>query len=76
VEFHVLCFFFLLPIFTSFFYSVQFAPLDFPEAIDRFIRHWKLSLILLMESELSLNLIMFAATNRERGEYLHCYFGA
>jgi hypothetical protein len=30
--------FFVIPIFTSFF-SVQFAPLDFLEAIDRFIRH-------------------------------------
>ncbi|KAL6614137.1 hypothetical protein ACP70R_036407 [Stipagrostis hirtigluma subsp. patula] len=39
----------------------QFAPLDCPDAIDSFIRHWKPSLVLLMESELWPNLIMSAA---------------
>ncbi|GJM92506.1 hypothetical protein PR202_ga08983 [Eleusine coracana subsp. coracana] len=39
----------------------QFAPLDCPEAIDSFIRHWKPSLVLLMENELWPNLIISAA---------------
>ncbi|CAM0883641.1 unnamed protein product [Alopecurus aequalis] len=39
----------------------QFAPLDCPDAIESFIGYWKPSLILLMESELWPNLIMFAA---------------
>jgi hypothetical protein len=70
-----MCYVFSLFLYSPHF-SVQFAPLDFLEAIDRFIGHWKPSLVLLMESEFSLNLIMFATTNRERGECLHCYFGA
>uniref|UniRef100_A0A0D9V7Z5 Amino acid transporter transmembrane domain-containing protein n=1 Tax=Leersia perrieri TaxID=77586 RepID=A0A0D9V7Z5_9ORYZ len=38
----------------------QFAPLDYPDAIESFIGYWKPNLILLMESELWPNLILSA----------------
>ncbi|KAL6840291.1 hypothetical protein ACP4OV_030101 [Aristida adscensionis] len=41
--------------------SLEFAPLDCPDAIDSFIGYWKPSLVLLMESELWPNLILSAA---------------
>lgn len=39
----------------------QFAPLDTPMAIDRFLGHWKPNAIIIMENELWPNLIMCAA---------------
>ncbi|XP_010452273.1 PREDICTED: probable 3-deoxy-D-manno-octulosonic acid transferase, mitochondrial [Camelina sativa] len=39
----------------------QFAPLDTPGAIDRFLGHWKPNAIIIMENELWPNLIMAAA---------------
>lgn len=42
----------------------QFCPVDTPGAIDAFLRYWKPSAIMLMESELWPNLIIGAATNR------------
>ncbi|VVB13102.1 unnamed protein product [Arabis nemorensis] len=39
----------------------QFAPLDTPVAIDRFLCHWKPNAIIIMENELWPNLIMCAA---------------
>ncbi|EOA20627.1 hypothetical protein CARUB_v10000940mg [Capsella rubella] len=39
----------------------QFAPLDTPVAIDRFLAHWKPNAIIIMENELWPNLIMAAA---------------
>jgi len=39
----------------------QFAPLDTPLAIDRFLGHWKPNAILIMENELWPNLIMAAS---------------
>ncbi|KAF8115327.1 hypothetical protein N665_0029s0162 [Sinapis alba] len=42
----------------------QFAPLDTPMAIDRFLGHWKPNAIVIMENELWPNLIMSAAQLR------------
>ncbi|WMV52410.1 hypothetical protein MTR67_045795, partial [Solanum verrucosum] len=42
----------------------QFSPVDTPGAIDAFLRYWKPSAIMLMESELWPNLIIGAAKNR------------
>ncbi|CAH8269946.1 unnamed protein product [Arabidopsis lyrata] len=39
----------------------QFAPLDTPVAIDRFLGHWKPNAIIIMENELWPNLIMAAS---------------
>jgi 3-deoxy-D-manno-octulosonic-acid transferase len=39
----------------------QFAPLDTPLAIDRFLGHWKPNAIIIMENELWPNLIMAAS---------------
>ncbi|CAN8297911.1 unnamed protein product [Cochlearia groenlandica] len=40
---------------------LQFAPLDTPVAIDRFLYHWRPNAIILMENELWPNLIMSAS---------------
>ncbi|CAH8379372.1 unnamed protein product [Eruca vesicaria subsp. sativa] len=42
----------------------QFAPLDTPVAVDRFLGHWKPNAIIIMENELWPNLIMSAAQLR------------
>ncbi|KAF3613631.1 putative 3-deoxy-D-manno-octulosonic acid transferase, mitochondrial [Capsicum annuum] len=42
----------------------QFSPVDTPGAVDAFLRYWKPSAIMLMESELWPNLIIGAAKNR------------
>ncbi|XP_060176980.1 probable 3-deoxy-D-manno-octulosonic acid transferase, mitochondrial isoform X1 [Lycium barbarum] len=42
----------------------QFSPVDTPAAIDSFLRYWKPSAIMLIESELWPNLIIGAAKNR------------
>ncbi|KAJ8570651.1 hypothetical protein K7X08_037623 [Anisodus acutangulus] len=42
----------------------QFSPVDTPGAIDAFLRYWKPSAIILMESELWPNLIIGAAKNK------------
>lgn len=42
----------------------QFAPLDTPVAVDRFLGYWKPNAIIIMENELWPNLIMSAALLR------------